>query len=112
MSIKPLRPDEAIALKKGNRPDAIMIAFNQEIAEHIRVSDGKAKVLQQDVLAKIKNALSGMTTSDILDKGWLDVEDEFRKAGWIVEYEKPARDESFDAYFTFEKKGKTRGIIV
>lgn len=106
MSTKPLRPDEAIALKKGDRPDAIMIAFNQEIAEHIRVSDGRAKVLQKDVIAKIKDALSGMTESDVLDKGWLDVEGEFRKAGWEVKYEKPARDESFDAYYIFEKKRK------
>jgi hypothetical protein len=106
MSIKPLRPDEAIALKKGDRPDAIMIAFNQEIAERIKVSTGVAIVKQKDVLARIKKAISQTNTQEILDKGWLDIEEEFRKFGWIVNYEKPSRDESFDAYFRFEKKGK------
>ena len=104
MSINPLKPDEAIKLKKGQRPDAVMISFNQEIAEHIKVSTGRAKVLQKDVLVRIKKALETVTTSDILDKGWLDIEPEFRKAGWEVEYEKPAIDESFDSYFIFQKK--------
>ena len=105
MKIKPLRPDSAIAMKRGSRPDEVMIAFNQEITEHIKVSTGVAIVKQKDVIERIKNALESITTSDILDKGWLNIEAEFRKAGWTVNYEKPSRDESFDAYFRFQKKG-------
>jgi hypothetical protein len=114
MSMKPLRPNEAIALKKGQRPDAIMIAFNQEISSKIIVATGKAKVLQKDVIARIKKALPNIPSQDLFDKGWLDVEGEFREAGWEVKYEKPARDESFDSYFIFQKKGtprRPRGII-
>lgn len=33
---------------------------------------------------------------------WLDVmEKSFREAGWKVSYDKPWRDESYDAYFSF-----------
>ena len=33
---------------------------------------------------------------------WLDVmEKSFREVGWKVSYDKPWRDESYDAYFTF-----------
>ena len=33
-----------------------------------------------------------------------DIEDIFREAGWKVTYDKPAYNESYDAYFKFEGK--------
>ncbi len=42
----------------------------------------------------------------LFEKGWLDVEPIFKKAGWDVEYDKPGYNESYPATFKFSRKKK------
>jgi hypothetical protein len=45
------------------------------------------------------------TRKDIFDKGWLDIEDIYRAADWVVAYDKPGFNEThFEANYTFSKK--------
>jgi len=46
----------------------------------------------------------GLTRQGMYDKGWMDVEDAYRKAGWDVDFDKPGYNETYEANFTFSKK--------
>ncbi len=44
----------------------------------------------------------------VFAKGWLEVEDIYRKAGWKVKYDKPAYSENYPATFKFERSRNRR----
>lgn len=60
------------------------------------------KILFQDI-KKIagENAIS---SDELYKKHQLDIEEVYRKAGWVVSYDKPAYNENYDAIFTFKSK--------
>jgi hypothetical protein len=51
-------------------------------------------------------SLDDITVQTIWENKWLDVEDEYRKNGWEVEYDKPGLGESYPARFIFKPKEK------
>lgn len=95
----PIRPEEVVALKSEGVPEAVILAFNYCIAANFL--NGSATVYQDAVVDRIVSS-SDLTRAMINDNKWLDVEDIYRQAGWIVEYDKPAYNESYRAYFTFK----------
>jgi hypothetical protein len=111
---KAISPDQVAAHKASTFPDYVFDAFNDLIAANFTAGD--AVVLQKDVialiLAKANAGLVGtiddsglnLTRNEIFSKGYLNVEEVYREAGWQVEYDKPAYNESYDASFTFRKK--------
>lgn len=96
---KVIRPEDIAQAKSDQIPEMVIACFNDLIAKNYR--NGKAKVLQKDVVAEIEYHM-GVDKSVIFSNNWLDVEEIFRTA-WKVEYEKPAYCESFEPYFTFTK---------
>ena len=96
----PITPSEAKSAKVASIPDAVFEAFNELIAENL--SNGSATVKQCDVV-KLIVAKMGVSSSQIWGKRWLDVESAYEKAGWKVKYDKPAYNETFEAYFVFEE---------
>lgn len=107
--VKPISPAEVKTLI----PKEVILAFNELIAENF--CRNKAVVYQNRVVERIMQKLrvSGDTETTrhmIFDRGWLDIEDLFRKSGWNVKYDKPGWDESYEAHFIFTKKaGKRHG---
>lgn len=98
-NIKPITPAEVVDAKAESIPDEVFAAFNKCIAANW---DGhQSTIKQSDVVTLIKQGNPGL----LLDYRCLDVEPIYRKAGWIVEYDKPGYNESYPATFTF-KKGK------
>ena len=106
MSVKPITPKEVVGKKQKALPDEVIEAFNELIAENWNGSD--ASFLQKKVIKKIQQKVGAGVVSgqDICDKGWLDVESVFKKAGWNVEYDGPGFNETYAASFTFKKKRK------
>lgn len=107
MAVKPITPAEALSQKKENLPDFVLEAFNALIVRNLGVS-GVSRVLQSEVLAEIRSRFfdtEGYMISDgeIFAKKWLDVEDVYRDANWIVKYDKPGYDDTFEAFFTFQR---------
>lgn len=98
--VSPIKPGEVVKEKEKSIPDAVFEAFNQLIAENF--NGYSATVLQKDVVALMKE--KGVNIGEAYKKGWLDVEDIYRKAGWKVEYDKPGYNESYDASFEFSRK--------
>lgn len=111
-SVQPIKPNEVAALKVNLIPDYVIEAFNQMIAENYKVPSKSATVYQDAVVKRILElspkefveSLTPITRQLIFDKGWLDIEEIFRSAGWDVKYDKPSYDESYEAYFKFTAK--------
>jgi hypothetical protein len=107
VSVKPITPAEVPDVKAAAFPDEVLEAFNECIAE--RFSGYQAVVSQDEVVDRIVSKLNraeiGATRGEVFRRGWLDVEEVYEKAGWIVSYDKPGFNEDYPASFTFRKKG-------
>ena len=94
---QPIKPSQIIAKKKDTIPEEVFEVFNELITEHF--SNGSSTFKLKDVVKLLVK--KGLKENVIFDKGWLDVEEIYEKAGWDVSYDKPAYNESYDATFTF-----------
>jgi hypothetical protein len=102
---KPITPAEACEALNNRVPEFIIEAVNRLLKAKIRVNQVTITILQSDVIneaIKIYKERASLwdaelTKSMIFDKGWLDIEPIFEKAGWQVEYDKPAYNETFRA---------------
>lgn len=99
--IKPITPSEVVEQKKKDLPPEVIETWNKLIAE--KFSGSSARVLQKDAVSALTIALL-VPSSVIFDKGYLDVEPIYRDAGWKVEYDKPGYNESYEAFYIFQKK--------
>jgi hypothetical protein len=100
----PIKPSEVGIVQQRNIPEPVFEAFNELIAENWSISG--ATIRQDDVVARVMGKIEGLTRSDIFARGWLNVEEAYRREGWIVEYDKPGYNESYAATFTFSKRRK------
>ncbi|MFZ5424563.1 MAG: hypothetical protein ACOZAO_02065 [Patescibacteria group bacterium] len=100
MSTKPITPSGVGKAKSASLPDVVIEVFNELIAQNFY--GGSASVKQKDAVAML--VAKGLDRNEIFKKGWLDVEEVYRKAGWKVYYDKPGYNESYDAYFRFSKR--------
>lgn len=98
--IKPITPAE-YDKHCGNFPDFVFEAFNRKISE-VR-STAVIRVFQNDVIDLIIE-LGGVTRSEIFNNNWLDIEDHYRDAGWVVYYYKSPYCSDEDSYFEFFNK--------
>lgn len=102
MIVQPIRPEDVTALQLEQFPPEVVQTFNTLIAENI--AGGEAIVSQNDVIENL--VLRGLHRAQIYQKGWLNVEDMYRDAGWKVEYDRPGHDESYQAFFRFQAPRK------
>lgn len=108
--VKPVNPQEALALKQNLMPDYVIEAFNEVIAEKLDAYM-RSQFTQKEVVARIlskapKDAEGDpmISSAEIYRGKWLDVEQLYIQQGWVVRYDKPAYNESYDAFFVFEQK--------
>jgi hypothetical protein len=100
MSVKPVTPDDVVALKSKIIPNVIIETFNEAIAKNF--NGEHSTVFQHEIVAMLVG--KDFTIEEIFKNRWLDVEDIYRDAGWKVYYDKPAYDESYEPSFTFRKR--------
>jgi hypothetical protein len=101
--IKPITPKEIEDNLVDIFPEAVIQAFNELLKENYKVN-GPTTFKLSDVESRIKLIDPKANIRKLIDKGKLDVEPLYRQHGWEVEYESPDRGESFEEYFSFEKK--------
>lgn len=103
--MQPISPNDVTAAKAKQVPPEVIKVFNDEI---VRNWTGRsASVKQKDVLHKICEA-TGQRSSVVFENKWMDIEDLFRSAGWVVTYDSPSYCESYDPYWVFEKPRSAR----
>lgn len=100
--IKPITPND---LPIVEIPDEVISAFNTMI---IKEWNGfEARVKQKDVVIEIlanfeKSSKKVIAVENVFKNRYLDVEEIYRKQGWNVEYDKPAYNETYDAWYHFK----------
>mgnify|MGYP001578080201 CR=1 FL=1 len=97
--VKPISPDE---VKKGDIPDFVFEAFNEMIQE--KWNGASSRVYQNEIIELILKKTTIIDRRDIFENNWLDVEDYYREAGWVVAFDKPNYNEDYKAFFLFRKK--------
>lgn len=100
--VKPISPQEVAETKLAVIPNEVIQVVNALIAESF--VNGRATVLQKDIVEGLLAA--GLKRNEIFKRHWLDFEAIYQDAGWKVEYDKPAYNESYDAYFKFVASSK------
>jgi len=106
-NVKPISPSEVLEKKRDSMPEEMLEAVNELI---VKKWNGREATFKQDDVLDLYFAKKGennisMNRTKVFDNHWMDFEDIYRKEGWSVEYDKPAYNESYDATFTFKKKG-------
>lgn len=104
--MKILTPEDAKQEKLTSIPDFVYQAFNNLL---VRNYDAYSiTISQNEVIQEILRLchLEDFTKETIFKNRWLDVEEEYRKNGWEVEYDKPGLGESYPAIFIFKPKKK------
>lgn len=93
-----------IAVQKGeNFPDFVLDEWNKMIAKNFTA--GRAHVSQEDMISALLPHTQHGNRQEVFANHWLDVEEVYRAQGWVVDYAKPAYNESYPASFTFKAKG-------
>jgi hypothetical protein len=85
-------------------PDFVFEVVNDMLVEKMSRSSGTAVLKQDDIAKAVRQHPEYKQLKprpDIYDKHWMDFEDHYRKAGWVVEYDRPAYNESYPPTFTF-----------
>lgn len=100
---KPISPEEA-SMEKLLMPDAVIETWNRLIAMKFN-GDNTVTIVQDEIVPALV-AATGVKRQDVFDLGWLDIENLYHEAGWIVEYNKPDYNEKGPRFFTFKKKAK------
>jgi hypothetical protein len=108
----PITPKQAMKVKHLTIPKEVFDAVNFLIVQKMRSSssgsfiDLTASVKQCDILKKALELMAERnfkaTPADFYDNGWFEIEPYFERAGWEVKYDKPAFNETYEAYFAFE----------
>lgn len=104
--MKVFTPKDAKEHKLASIPDFVYRAFNNLLAKNYDAYS--TVILQNEVITEIIRLcpLDDITVQTIWENKWLDVEDEYRKNGWEVEYDKPGLGETYLARFIFKPKEK------
>lgn len=90
----PITPQQAEQARQEAIPSFVFAAFNELITSNL--SNGRAEILQKDVVARIRTLSGGQ-----FEQRWLDVEEAYAAQGWQVGYDKPGFNERGHAYFVF-----------
>lgn len=101
---KPISPEEVNQSRKNvDIPNEVIEIFNKMIVKNWEHNRKSAKVSQAEVVDEIISTLK-IERDAIFHRHYLDVEDIFRDVGWKVEYDKPAYNEFYGAFYTFSAK--------
>jgi hypothetical protein len=103
MLVTPIRPQDVVSTKLTIFPDKVIETWNKMIATHY--SGKSSHISQREIVDKLADVMN-VNETEILKRGWLDIEDIYRKVGWKVDYDKPGFNETYEPTFIFtEKKG-------
>lgn len=98
--VRPISPAEALADRVIPAP--VIHAVNELLTERF---DGHSCVLHQDeVIERVLARFPGRTRDDLFTNHWLDFEPLFARHGWLVEYDRPAYNETYEPTWRFTKR--------
>lgn len=99
MRVRPISPDE-VKDKKFEIPGDVIEVVNAMIDKNW--TGRSSTIAVTSLVAHLCNKFN-ISSTEVLQRGYLDFEEEYRAAGWIVESQKPPEDCSTEAHFVFSK---------
>lgn len=99
--VKPISPQEISDNWSKQIPPEVIEAFNFLIEKNYNGSNRISRVDQNDVVEEILKR-TNLTRHEIFSKRFLDIEDLYRKEGWVVSYNKPVYNEDYEVCFIFK----------
>lgn len=101
MSIRPISPNQLHTIKKKTTREIVYETVNEMLVEN--AGDRSRIILKlEDILMKL--VARGLDKYELIDKGFMDFEPAYRKAGWKVDYDEPGWNETYPATYTFSKR--------
>lgn len=100
--IKPISPSEITDNLDEIIPNVVIKSVNKLLREKYR-GTGSIVLKQDEIVKEIQKLDKKLTKNDIFNQKMLDFEKLYRDNGWIVKYDKPGWDESYEPYFEFNK---------
>ncbi len=94
---KPMTPEEVTSAKREQMPDDVLLSV---IAA---AWNGHSAVIRQADITRLIQERLDVDSEEVYSRGYLDVEDVYREAGWKVKYDKPGYNESYPATFEFRR---------
>ncbi len=101
--INAITPSEVENQLDNDIPSELLESFNEIITRKYR--DGYATVYLKDVVELATK--KGLKKDEVFSSQWLynfSIEKIYRKAGWKVEYDGPAYNESYEPYYQFSRR--------
>lgn len=99
--MKAITPTEATRIVEWREfPDFVVEAFNSCIKDALL--RGLHEVNQEEVIMRMMSLNPELKRQEIFDKHYLDVENYYQRAGWTVQYHKPAYWEAWEPYWEFK----------
>ena len=92
----------AVKSKQENIPEEVLFIVNNLIISALN-SSLVAVLTQDEIVEDISNKMN-LPRHEVFERHYLDFEQLYRNAGWDVDYDKPAYNETYKASFTFSKK--------
>lgn len=107
--VKPITPKEVIKKIEEAMPSFVFEVVNKLITDElIATNSSECAIKQNDIIKALiaHQEVKGVqiTRDEIFEKGWLNFEPHYKKAGWKVRYDRPSYNDSYDAYFEFSVK--------
>lgn len=101
--VLPLTPKKAKELWVETLPDFVIEAVNHFIGLRYG-GDTTSFYIKQDELIKemLATGPEDLKRDDLFEKHYLDFESIFEESGWEIKYDKPAYNESYEAYWRFK----------
>lgn len=96
---RPITPAEARRNQTRVIPAAIFDIVNRFLTSRAAVSP--IRVFQDEVMQAILTLMPGVSRNDVYENHWLDFEEAYHVAGWIVTYHRPGYNESGVTYWEF-----------
>lgn len=95
----PVTPGLVLRNRMDAIPGFVFDAVNELLLDLVivnhRVPRLRACLSQGIIITAIQQRCSAMTANEIVAKGWLNIEDAYREAGWNVAYDKDADEVLF-----------------
>ena len=99
--VEPYSPSDLSKNLSKNYPEFVLKAVNELLASKYRGS--KITLKQNEVVDKILlYAPDGYDRHRIFDEKLLDFEKVYEMRGWDVKYDKPAYNETYEAFYIFK----------
>lgn len=103
MTVKPITPDEVVAVRARSLPPEVIAVWNELIAENW--NGASSRVFRRQAIERLADRLK-VEQHEVGSRGYLWIESVFEEAGWKVEYDRPGFNESYPATYLFTKRTK------